>query len=198
VRLDRVIRSARVVLSLLSDARRIGTNAGEDAVSHVIPDRDVIANADRAYMEIRALLDHQVRTAESLDTKAGALLTVLVAAAAIAAPRLQLDSPDRVTAGIICFALVVLLAAFVLGTLWPRGFSYGADATALAASLEEYSQASIALARAEAVRDAWQRNDDALDSKHLWYSCSLISLPAILASIGYMVSVQAVTNASGT
>ena len=163
----------------------------------MIPDREVIANADRAYSEIRAILDLQSKAAESLDTKAGALLTVVVAGTAIAAPRIQLDSYERVIAGTIALALLALLAIFILGAVWPRAFSYGADARGLAASLEEYSEASIALARAEAARDAWQRNDDALDSKLLWYACALVALLLSFFAVVYMVSQQAVTNANG-
>lgn len=45
---------------------------------HSLSDEDVIANAQAAYAEVRAMVDHQVATAASLDTKAGALVTVVV------------------------------------------------------------------------------------------------------------------------
>jgi hypothetical protein len=183
-----------VAIDLIAWLAKAQTQPGSEP-GHAVTDHAVIANADRAYAEIRAVLDHQVKTAETLDTKAGALLTITVAAAAIAAPRIRIDSDERLIAGTVAFALIGLLATFILGTLWPRAFSFGADPSALAEALETYGEASVALARAEAASSAWKRNDDALDSKHLWYSCALLTLPMILLSIAHMVSVRAVVYA---
>lgn len=158
----------------------------------LISDRDVLANANATYAEIRAMVDHQVRIAASLDTKAGALVTAVVALAAIAGPHVHLDSTERQVAGFVTFTLALLVAIFVSAALWPRDFSYGANAEQLVASLESYSQVSVALARAEALRDAWRLNDAALDAKHDWYSRALTMLPLLLISIGAMVVLQAI------
>ncbi len=185
---------------LIAVVRGIAGLAPETPASgeHVLTDADVIANADRAYSEIRSMVDHQVRTAAGLDTKAGALLTVVVAVAAIVGPRVQLDGLDLQVTGTAAFALALLEALFILAALWPRDFSYGANAADLVASLESYSPASVALARAEWLRDAWTRNDAALDAKHDWYSRGLAVMPFLLVAIAFMVLVGALRVDTGT
>ena len=101
-------------------------------------DADVLANASSACKEIRAMVDHQVTVAQGLDTKARALLTVVVAIAAIVAPRVRLDTPAERVAGLVTLLIAAALAVIVLASLWPRDCSYGADPEALVASLEKY------------------------------------------------------------
>ena len=152
-------------------------------------DADVVQNAEAVYGEIRKVVDHQVSVAGGLDTKAGAVLTVLGAVAALVAPRVRVSTVEQLVVGTVTFTVVVLLAAFILAALWPRDFSYGADPPALAGSAETYERASVALAMAEALSEAWRQNDATLDRKHYWYSLALFCLFLLVICAGAIVVV---------
>jgi hypothetical protein len=159
----------------------------------LVSDADVLANAQAACQEIRTQLDHQIRTADSIDTKAWALVTVTGLVAGLIAPRMQLDDPGRGIPAILVFVVVMVLVVCSILAIRPKAdFSFGADPTALVAELENYSQVSMALGLAEALATARLMNLRALDRKHAWYTRALMALGGSLVGIAWLVYIGAI------
>jgi hypothetical protein len=159
----------------------------------VVTDADVLANAQAACQEIRTQLDHQIRTADSIDTKAWALVTVTGVVSGLIAPRLQLDDPERGIPAIIVFLVVMTLVACSILAIRPKAdFSFGAEPTALVAELENYVEVSFALGLGEALATARQMNVRALDRKRAWYTRALLALAGSLVGIAWLVYIGAI------
>lgn len=123
-----------------------------------VSDVEVLENARAAAAELRAQIDQQLRTADSLDTRATALLTVGTGAVALIAGRLTVETDLHRLAGIAFGAAALWLLGSCLGALSSRSaFAYGADADALVPELEHHSTDVIALTIAKALRDARNR-----------------------------------------
>lgn len=68
------------------------------------------------------------------------------------------------------FAVALTLLFAALRALASRdNFAYGAEAHELVASLEQHEPPSVALALVEALRDARDLNNVAINGKHAWY-----------------------------
>lgn len=157
-----------------------------------VSDADVVQNAATAAADIRASIDHQVRTANGLDTKAVATLTVIAAVAAFVAPRFHMDTEPQRWAGTFTFGVVSATVAFVLWSLRPRDFSYGVHPDDLLASVERYDRAGYAIGHVKGLRSAYHANDRTLDARLRWYLASLVGLAALVAGLGAMLLVGAI------
>jgi hypothetical protein len=91
-------------------------------------DEEVVQNAKAAYSEVRAQIDHQIRNADAIDTKATAVITAVGVLAALVAPRFHLDAAIRQGSG--AFALLigfVALGCCFLAIRPQADFAFGAD-----------------------------------------------------------------------
>ena len=160
-----------------------------------IVDEDVLRNAEAAYTDIRSSIDHQVRTASALDTRAIAVLTLIGAGGALVVPRVHLESADQRVAGFITFALVALTVVFALWSLRPRDFSYGIHPDDLLSDLEKYDRAGYAIGQVKGLREAYFNNDTSLDARHRWFLFSIVGFGTTILLLGLLAVMGAITNA---
>ena len=154
----------------------------------MIPDADVLANAQTACQEIRTQLDHQIRTADSIDTKAWALVTVTGLVSGLIAPRLEVANGAQGVAAFVVFLIAMAIVGSSILAIRPKAdFSYGAEPAVLVAELERYPQVSLALGLAEGLAKARAINLAALDRKQAWYTRALLALAASLVGIAVLV-----------
>jgi hypothetical protein len=157
-------------------------------------DTDVVASATAAIAEIGRHVDHQSKDAESVDTKAAALLTVSVAGGTLAVSRtLAVDTDPRllsaVVAGIVAIALVVSL----FQALRPRGpFSYGPDPRQLGALIDRETNKAVLLSMTDAFVKSRENNVVFLEAKQGWYQRALRCLVAIGVAVGWMTQTGAI------
>ena len=154
---------------------------------------DVTKSAEAAAAELRAQITLQTADANSLDTKVSALVTAEVAIAGLVVARIHLDTPERVAAGVLAFVVLLLVAYPAAQTLRPRdGFSFGAEAEPLVDSLSRYPRAGVALALAQSLAYARNKNVVALGVKQRWYEIALFALLALVPALALMVAVGAI------
>ncbi len=136
-----------------------------------LPGADALANAELARAEFRAQIDQQLRTADSIDTKATALLTGSAAILALVAGRIQVGTdPLRIGATSIMFVIALLLLHLALRAMSSRDdFAYGAEGDALLEALEQERAPTLALSLADALKQARDKNVTAVNGKHRWY-----------------------------
>lgn len=154
---------------------------------------EITRSAEAAASEIRSQIDHQISDASALDTKASTLITAQVAIAGLVASRVVLDTPERLAAGAIAFAVVVAVALPAVLVLRPRdGFSYGADAAALTDSVARYPRAGVAIGLAESLARARDQNLVWIRTKQRWYEIALLALFGLVLALALMVVVGAI------
>lgn len=159
----------------------------------MVADADVLANAEAAYTEIRAQIDHQVRSADSIDTKAWGLVTVTGVVAGLVASRLHLDDAVRAVSTFVVLAVVLALLACCFAAIRPKViFSYGRKPAALVEQLQAYDRVAIALSIAESMVKSKERNDAALEYKAYWYQWGIVAFGGFLAGLMLLVYVQAI------
>lgn len=184
-------RLLKAVIGLFARAEPL---AGQSTmgITTAVRDDEVIKNADAAYSDIRASIDHQVRTASSLDTKAVAILTVVAAVAAIAVPRVRLDEMWRQVSGGVTFLAVLATVSCALWSLRPRDFSYGVHPDDLLRHIERFDRAGYAIGQVKGLRKAYLRNDATLDARLRWYLLALTGMAILVPLLGLMVITGAI------
>lgn len=159
----------------------------------LLSDEDALANAELARSELRTQIDQQLKTADSIDAKASTLLAAGAAVIALVAGRIEIDGdPLRIAAAILLQAVSLALLFSALRALASRDtFAYGADAQALVDNLEQVRPPELALALVEALRQARDRNNTAVNGKHNWYMWTVGLLFALAVSIAILFAVGA-------
>ena len=159
-----------------------------------LSDADALANAELARAELRSQIDQQLKTSDSLDTKTTALLSVGAAIIALVAARIQIGTePDRIAAALFLLAAALTFLVCALATIGSRqNFAYGAQAEELVESLEQYPPAAVALALAEALRLARNKNDAAVNKKHVWYQRTVAMVFVLAVAITALFLVGAI------
>lgn len=156
--------------------------------------RDLLENGRLACTELRAQIDHQVHAAESMDTKAWALITAIGVIAGVVAPRVGLTTAVHAWSALVVFAVALITVGFCLRTIWPQtDFSFGPDPDAFVKWLAAYDRTAIALSTAEAMAEARQQNLLALQAKRTWFIGALIAFTSIVGGIGWLVYVGAIS-----
>ena len=154
-------------------------------------DDEVIANAKVAYTEVRTQIDHQIRNADAIDTKATAIITAVGVLAALVAPGFHLDTTMRQSAGLVALFLgfVVLVCCF-LAIRPQRNFAFGANPDDLVRdrAAERFLPAPYALAVVGAMVAARLQNVIVLDRKADWYARGLLAMSLLLLSIGWLIN----------
>lgn len=163
-------------------------------MSEELPEADAKANAELARVELRAQIDQQLRTADSLDTRTTALMTAVAAILALVVGRIQVGTDGwRIAAAIL---LLIVSLAFLYCALRAiasrRDFAYGAAAEELIESLEQYSHVTVALSLAGALRQARNKNADAINAKHAWYQRTVGLTFALAGAIAFLFAVGAI------
>ncbi len=172
-----------------ADQSNASVVVGTDSISAA----EVLKSASAAVEEIRRQIDHQVRAADTVDTKGAAVLTLTATVAGFAATRVQLDNDVRRVAGVITFVIVLAILGCCIQALKPRaGFSYGANATDLVALVDQYPHEQVMLALADSLRDARNVNVEHLEAKQGWYQNALRLIVAGIVAIAVMVAVEAI------
>ena len=166
----------------------------QDADDQPLSDADALANAELARGELRAQIEQQLKTADSIDTKTTALLSVGGVILALVGGRIQVGTdPVRIAAALLTFAIGLAFLACALATIGSRrNFAYGAQGEELVESLEQYPPASIALALAEALRLARNKNDEAVGKKHVWYQRTVGLTFAVAVTVLVLFAVGAI------
>jgi hypothetical protein len=99
----------------------------------------------------------------------------------------------RIAAAIL---LLIVSLAFLYWSLRAiagrRDFAYGASAEDLIESLEQYSHATVALSLAGALREARNKNADAINAKHAWYQRTVGLTFAVAGAIACLFAVGAI------
>lgn len=153
-------------------------------------DAEVVENARAAYAEVRAQMDHQIRNADAIDTKATAVITVIGVLAALVAPRLNMDDGLRQWSAAAALALAFgVLACCFLAIRPQANFAFGADPDDLLRDrvAEKYPPAAYWLGVVNGLIAARRQNVIALDRKADWYARALLSLGALLVGIGWLI-----------
>jgi L-asparagine transporter-like permease len=163
------------------------------AVVEAIAPRDVLRSATAAVTEIRQQIDHQAKAADSVDTKASAVLTLTGTATGLVATRVHLDTDIRIVVGAVAFLTVLAILGCCAQAIRPRpGFSYGADAKALVSLVDGYSHVIVMVALADSLRDARANNVKHLAAKQSWYQNALYLVIAAVLAVAVMVAVEAI------
>lgn len=159
-----------------------------------LPDAEALSNAELARAEFRAQIDQQLRTADSIDTKATALLTGSAAILALVAGRIQVGTElPRVVATSIMFVIALGLLYCALRALSSRDdFAYGAEGKALLGALEQERTPALALSLADALKEARDKNVTAVNGKHLWYQRTVALVFFLALSIASLFAVGAI------
>lgn len=166
----------------------------EPAEDQPLSDTEALANAELARGELRAQIEQQLKTADSIDTKTTALLSAGAAIVALVAGRVEIeDDSTRIAAAVLMLVVALGFLGCGLATIGSRrNFAYGAQAEELVESLEQYPPASVALALVEALRLARNRNDAAVSKKHVWYQRTVGLLFLLAVTIAVLFAVGAI------
>ncbi len=153
------------------------------------PDDEVIANIDAAIVEMRVHIDHQSKDAESVDTKATAILTVTAAAAALLAARIgALDTDVRRLSAAVTVLVLVSLTVSLFQALRPRDeFSYGPNPGTMIGYADRQWRKPFLLWMADSFVAARERNVEFLEAKQGWYQRALRCLVATVLGVAWMV-----------
>lgn len=152
------------------------------------------SNADLAYRELRAQIEQQLKAADSIDTKTTALMTGGAAIIALVGGRIQVGSETpRIVAALILFTLALTFLFCALKAISSRdNFAYGAKPEELVQSLEQYPHVAVGLAVAGSLRDARNKNSNAINAKHAWYQRTVGLTFGLAASIAILFAVGAI------
>jgi hypothetical protein len=158
------------------------------------PDDVVIANAETTIDEMRSHIDHQSKDAESVDTKAAAILTVTAAGAALVATRVgMLDTDLRKVSAVVTLVAVASLIGSLFQALRPRDvFSYGPNPVTMPRNAEELDRAAYLLWIVDSFAAARQGNVDFLEAKQSWYQRAMRCLVATVVGIAWMTQTGAI------
>jgi hypothetical protein len=154
-------------------------------------DEDVMANAAAAIDELQRHIDHQSKDAESVDSKAAAILTLTAAAIPLAATRFgAMDTDAKRWAVLIATVAVGALVVSLFQALRPRSvFSYGPNPTTIGRYADRESRKAFALWMLDSYIAARDINVDFLRSKHGWYQRSLRALISSALAVIWMINV---------
>jgi len=159
-------------------------------------DSDVCENARAAYAEVRSQIDHQIRNADAIDTKATAVITVIGVLAALVAPRLAMDEPVRQLSGGIVFVVAFAAMVFCFLAIRPQAdFAFGANPEDLVSDrvLEKYPPAAYWIGIVGGLVEARRQNVVALHRKADWYARALLAVGLLLLGIGWLIFVGGIT-----
>lgn len=159
-----------------------------------IPEAEALENARLIAADLRTQIDYQIRSAESMDTKAWALVTATGLIAGLVAPRVVLDTDVRSWSALVVFLVAIAMVVLCMLTIRPlANFAYGPNPASLIVEMERWSHVALVLAFAESMKDAREKNVIALDAKSTWYQYALITFGGVLVGIGWLVYVGAIS-----
>ncbi len=165
-----------------------------NVVSPYPPDDEVIANVEAMLAEMRQHVDHQSTDAESVDTKATAILTVTAAGATLVAARIgALDTDIRRLSAFVTVVVLVSLTVSLFQALRPREkFSYGPTPRTMMRYADRQWHKPFMLWMADSFVQARDRNVEFLDAKQGWYQRALRCLVATVIGVAWMVQTGAI------
>ena len=156
---------------------------GEPAALPAGPDA-ILENARAAVADFRAQIDLQVRAAESIETRATAVLTVGAGGVAIVAGRLRVhDVGETIIALVFGGAALALIVTCLMVLASRSSFAYGVDANDLVPLLGQLrSREEITVTMAEALRQGRNANEVSIERKFRPFVFATISLVALALS----------------
>lgn len=155
-------------------------------------DPQALTNARNAYADVRTQVDHQIRNADSLDTKATAVITAIGVLAGLTASRLHFESGLQQISGLVTFVVALAAVTCAVLAVKPRdGFSFGPNPDDLVKDNqpERFDDASYALGMLSAIVESRRENVQALEQKARWFQLSLWLLLALVFLAGWLVAI---------
>lgn len=147
----------------------------------------IVANAQATIDEARRHIAAQAKDAETLDTKASALITITSGVVAFALGRAYITTSSQAVAAITTTLYLVLGVTACFQAIRPRRkFSYGASPAFLADLVAKYPHWSVMQQLAASLGRAREENVGYLDTKQGWYERALLTGPFLGAALAAM------------